>query len=72
VPEVSQVHVMYRARLVGGFGVGVETLEAQLVAEAGIPWAEIAFPSVRFALERFCADRRAGAFVVHRVSVARR
>jgi ADP-ribose pyrophosphatase YjhB (NUDIX family) len=72
VPEVSQVHVMFRARLVGSYGAGTETLEARLVEETALPWAELAFPSVRGALERFVEDRRLGRFGVHRFTVTRR
>ena len=35
-------------------------MEAQLFAEADIPWEEIAFRTVKLTLERFFADRRAG------------
>ncbi|HET7921713.1 MAG TPA: NUDIX hydrolase [Gammaproteobacteria bacterium] len=66
VPHVNQVHLMFRAGLrEGRFGAGTETLEAALVAEADIPWVDIAFPSVRFALERFFEDRRRGEFGFH-------
>ncbi len=41
------------------YGVGTESLEVELVEPAAIPWDEIAFPSVRFALERYLGDRRA-------------
>ena len=37
-----------------------DEIEAMLVDESEIPWAEIAFPSTRFALERYLADRAAG------------
>jgi ADP-ribose pyrophosphatase YjhB (NUDIX family) len=66
VPHISQVHLMFRGRLKGGrHGPGQETLETRLAAEAEIPWEEIAFASVRFALERFLEDRRKGTFGFH-------
>ena len=72
VAHASQIHVMFRARLVEErFGAGEETLEAALYDEAGIPWSLIAFPSVRFALERFFSDRNAGIEEVHVTSVGR-
>jgi hypothetical protein len=50
---------MYRARLrTGEHGAGVESLETALFSEADIPWPDIAFASVRFALESFFLDRR--------------
>ena len=73
VPSVSQVHLMYRGRLVGGaFGAGAESLEARLVPAEAIPWDEIAFPSVTASLERFLADRARGRFEVHSFAVERR
>jgi hypothetical protein len=42
------------------FGAGPESLEVKLVTADEIPWPEIAFPSTRFALERYLEDRRAG------------
>ena len=55
----AQVHVMFRARLrTAQHGAGVESLETELFDEADIPWPEIAFASVRFALECFFLDRR--------------
>lgn len=72
VAHASQIHVMFRARLAEPvFGAGEETLEAALYNEADVPWPLIAFPSVRFTLERFFADRRAGSEAVHVTSVAR-
>ncbi len=72
VAHASQIHIMFRARLVEErFGAGEETLEAALYGEADIPWPLIAFPSVRFTLERFFSDRSAGVEEVHVTSVAR-
>ena len=58
VLHAAQVHVMFRARLrAAQHGAGVESLETGLFTEAQIPWDEIAFASIRFALERYFADR---------------
>lgn len=66
VPHISQVHLIFRGRLKDGrHGTGHETLETTLAAERDIPWEQLAFASVRFALERFVADRRAGVFGFH-------
>ncbi len=57
VLHAHQVHVMFRARFAEpGFGVGEESLEVRLFRPDEIPWPEIAFPSVRFALERYLDD----------------
>jgi ADP-ribose pyrophosphatase YjhB (NUDIX family) len=72
VPHASQVHVFYRAQLIEGrFGVGHESLDARLYAEADIPWAELAFPSVEFALKRYFDDRAQGREGVHVTTVER-
>jgi ADP-ribose pyrophosphatase YjhB (NUDIX family) len=73
VPEVSQVHLMFRGHLVDDrHAAGLETLETRLFAEAELPWDEIAFASVRLALEAFLADRARGSFAVHSLTVAPR
>lgn len=61
VLHADQVHVMFRARMLGpGFGPTPESLEVMLCDEAGVPWDEIAFRSVDFALRRYFDDRRRG------------
>jgi ADP-ribose pyrophosphatase YjhB (NUDIX family) len=68
VVRARQVHVMYRATLLdGGFSAGHESLEVELFREEDIPWDDIAFPSVRFALEKFFEDRAAGTKRLHTV-----
>lgn len=56
IPHIHQVHVFFLARLTGTFAAGVETLEAKLVSAGEIPWPDIAFGSVRFALESYLAN----------------
>ncbi len=56
VVEAGQVHLFFTASLLGDFGAGRESLETALFSEQEIPWAEIAFRSGTFALERFFAD----------------
>ena len=66
VLRAHQVHIMFRATLdEPGFGVGPESLETQLYEEDSIPWPEIAFLSVKFALERYLEDRRLGVERMH-------
>jgi ADP-ribose pyrophosphatase YjhB (NUDIX family) len=66
VLRAHQVHIMFRARLLDtDFGVGPESLEVGLYDESEIPWADIAFLSVEFALRRYLEDRRAGRELLH-------
>jgi ADP-ribose pyrophosphatase YjhB (NUDIX family) len=61
VLHADQVHVMFRARLPEPrYGVGAESLEVALVREDEIPWQDIAFRSVDFALRKYFDDRRRG------------
>lgn len=66
VPHISQVHVIYRARLRDlDFAPGDESLEVALFSEADIPWEEIAFRTVAMTLRHYFADRAAGSFGLH-------
>jgi ADP-ribose pyrophosphatase YjhB (NUDIX family) len=66
VIQAHQVHIMFRARLLDtDFGVGPESLEVRLYDENEIPWADMAFLSVEFALRRYLEDRRAGRESLH-------
>jgi ADP-ribose pyrophosphatase YjhB (NUDIX family) len=61
-----QVHVLFRARmLTPRIASGEESLEVGLYDESAIPWSDVAFPSIRFALEQYLADRRRGGQEVH-------
>ncbi len=51
VPRISQIQLIYRASLLDGtFSAGEETLELDLFGWDNIPWDDLAFPSVRWAL----------------------
>jgi ADP-ribose pyrophosphatase YjhB (NUDIX family) len=51
IARLGQVQVIFRARLAEpGFEAGPESLEVRRFAWAEIPWDDIAFPSVRWAL----------------------
>ena len=66
VLHASQVHVVFRAKLLNlDFGAGPESLEVGLFEENSIPWNEMAFRSVDFALRRYLEDRRAGRELLH-------
>jgi ADP-ribose pyrophosphatase YjhB (NUDIX family) len=54
VPRISQVQLIYRGRLkTPRFAPGAESLEVALFAWEDIPWTELAFPSVTWALNHY-------------------
>ncbi|MDX2235809.1 MAG: NUDIX hydrolase [Hyphomonadaceae bacterium] len=56
VPRISQVQLMYRARLLDpAVAPGPESTDVKLVTWDAIPWDELAFPSVVWALRDFRA-----------------
>ena len=64
IPHISQVYMMFRARLLDpNVSPGVESLEVKLVTEAEIPWDELAFAMVRRTLTHYLEDRKTGIFV---------
>jgi ADP-ribose pyrophosphatase YjhB (NUDIX family) len=66
VLRAHQVHIMFRATLIDpSFGIGPESLESRLYAEEEIPWNDLAFLSVEFALRRYLEDRRQGREQAH-------
>ncbi len=73
VPHISQVHVIYMARLLDlDFAPGAESLEVALFAESDIPWEEIAFRTIGMTLRLFFEDRRRGQFAFHTGEVTAR
>ena len=51
IKRIDQVQLLYRAQLVSDqVAAGPESLEVALVDWADIPWAELAFPTVRWVL----------------------
>ncbi len=71
IPHISQIHIIYRARLLHlDFQPGEESLEAVLMRESEIPWDEIAFRSIEYTLKAFFEDRRRGRFDLHSTSLA--
>jgi ADP-ribose pyrophosphatase YjhB (NUDIX family) len=51
IPRLSQVQLIFRARLLDGkIGAGPESEAAEFFAWDDIPWSELAFPSTRWAL----------------------
>jgi ADP-ribose pyrophosphatase YjhB (NUDIX family) len=51
VPRISQVHIFFRSNLVDGkFKAGIESADVQLFSWEDIPWDDLAFPTVFWAL----------------------
>ncbi len=73
VTGAHQVHAFFRARLRSAdFGAGPESLEVKLVKPEDIPWADIAFQSTTFTLQRYLEDRAAGREDHHFATLDRR
>jgi ADP-ribose pyrophosphatase YjhB (NUDIX family) len=72
VIHAGQVHVFFSGVLARPeFGAGAETIETRLFLPADIPWSELAFPSIRIALERYLEIRRTGNQLVYLASAPR-
>lgn len=59
IPHLSQVQLIYRARLAEPATVtpGPESREVAILGWEAIPWGDIAFPSVRWALDHYRETR---------------
>ena len=63
VPRVSQVQLFFRARLLlPAVSAGEETLEVRLASWDEIPWDDLAFPTVHWALQHFDVVRDRAVF----------
>lgn len=59
IPHVAQVYMIFLARLLDlDYAPGLESLEVALFLPEELPWEELAFTSIRFALERFTQGHR--------------
>lgn len=66
IPHINQVYLVYRAELLDlNFSAGEESLEVRLYERDEINWSEIAFSSVRFALESYYTDLDARTVRTH-------
>jgi len=66
IPHISQVYLMFRARLLNpGFKPGPESLDVKLFEEREIPWDELAFPVVQQTLSRYFTDRKTDHYPIH-------
>lgn len=73
VPRISQVHIFFRARLRSPeVRAGEESAEVGLFRWEDIPWDDLAFPSVRWALDAFYEVRGLSAFAPRRSPAAGR
>ena len=60
ISRIGQVQIIHRAhfaRRLPHFSPGEESLDVRLFASSDIPWADLAFPSVQWALEAWLASR---------------
>lgn len=66
IPHIGQTYSIFRSRLVGeAFEAGPESLEVALFERSEVPWGELAFPVVTYALKLFLEDREQGLDRVH-------
>ena len=64
IPHISQVYMMFRARLLDpDVSAGAESLEVKLAIEDEIPWDQLAFTMIKRSLEHFIEDRKTGVFI---------
>jgi len=63
IPRLSQIQLIFRAELLSAdVAAGPETAELALFAWEDVPWTEIAFPSVHWALGHFHEVRGQSTF----------
>lgn len=63
VPRLSQVQLIYRAKLKEpSFSPGIESLEVNLFEWSEIPWEQLAFPTVHWALKQDLEIEKGRAF----------
>ena len=73
LPQISQVYMMFRSRLLDlDFGPGPESLEVRLFEEDEVPWDRLAFRTIARTLRNFFLDRRDGAFPLRVSALERR
>jgi ADP-ribose pyrophosphatase YjhB (NUDIX family) len=73
LPQINQVYMMFRARLLDlDFGPGTESLEVALYDEADVPWEQLAFRTITRTLRNYFLDRKLGHFPTRVSALARR
>lgn len=69
IPHISQIYVIHRARMLAPeYAPGEESLDVALFAWADIPWDDLAFPSITWALERYGENRSGTVPPIHYVA----
>lgn len=63
IPRIGQVQIMFRANLISDYAVGIESEEVCLLDWKDIPWRNIAFPSVTWALTHYAETRELRTFI---------
>ncbi|RMG33549.1 MAG: NUDIX domain-containing protein [Gammaproteobacteria bacterium] len=72
LPHIDQVYMLFRARLLDlDFSPGEESLAVDLFTQDQVPWDELAFPTVRLALEQYFEDRAQGRFAPRMADIVR-
>jgi ADP-ribose/FAD diphosphatase len=76
VVHIAQAYIVYRAQLLDAgeaalFAPGEESLEVKLVRPDEIPWSELAFGAVYYALKLYVEDIASGQFRTHLGSISR-
>lgn len=62
VHRIGQVQIMFRANLVSDIHPGPESIEVGLFDWKDIPWSELAFPTVVWALTHYAESRHSDSF----------
>lgn len=66
VTYIGQIYTLYLADLLDlNYGPGEESLEVELLGEDEIPWSDLAFPTVKLALQDYFSERASGQFTLH-------
>jgi ADP-ribose pyrophosphatase YjhB (NUDIX family) len=64
--HIGQIYALFRARLLEPeVAAGSESLEVRWFAPGELPFSELAFPVIHFALERYLEDRAHGVARLH-------
>jgi ADP-ribose pyrophosphatase YjhB (NUDIX family) len=63
IPRIGQVQIMFRAELESDIKPGPESLETRLLEWKDIPWSELAFPTVVWALTHYAETRHRRSFI---------
>ena len=73
LPYISQVYMIFRGDIEDGeASPGIESLETEFIAEADIPWNDLAFPVIKETLELYFQDRKNGVFTLHTGEIRRK